>query len=156
MTIDGKFEILNKRFGSVRYDRKVLRKPAHHIAKPLTTINIMIDPKQIVKNYLDIFFGEKFNPEILRPLITNDFCFKGPLMSATNSQEFISKLKALGEEIDMNAEIHKIIIEKNTVVAQYDFLLSNNTRIPACEWYEVREDKISKMLLFCDPKSFFN
>lgn len=115
-----------------------------------------MDSKRIVQNYLDTFFGRKFNPEILKPLLTDDFYFKGPLMTANSAQEFVSKLKAFGEEIDMNAEIHKIVCEGNIVVAQYDFILPNNTYISASEWYEIRDDKISKMLLFCDPKHFLN
>ena len=34
-TIDVKFEIINKRIGSVQFESEVLRKPALHIAKPL-------------------------------------------------------------------------------------------------------------------------
>lgn len=113
-------------------------------------------PKQIVQNYLDIFFGEKFNPIILKPLLTNNFSFKGPLMEAGSSEEFITKLKAFGEEISMNATIHQIVCETNRVVAHYDFILPNDVRVPASEWYEIKDLKISKMLLFCDPKYFLN
>ena len=35
LTIDGKFEIMNKRIGSVQFESEVLRNPALHIAKPL-------------------------------------------------------------------------------------------------------------------------
>ena len=33
LTIDGKFEIINKRIGSVQFESKMLRKPSLHIAK---------------------------------------------------------------------------------------------------------------------------
>ena len=35
LTIDGKFEIMNKRIGSVQFESELLRNPALHIAKPL-------------------------------------------------------------------------------------------------------------------------
>jgi len=38
LTIWLKKENMNKRIGSVQFDRKVLRKPALHIAKPLCAI----------------------------------------------------------------------------------------------------------------------
>ncbi len=113
-----------------------------------------MNPKQVVQNYLDIFFGEKFNPIILKPLLTDDFSFNGPLMEANSSEEFIAKLKHFGEEIEMNATIHKLVCEATTVVAQYDFLLPNKSIVPATEWYEVEDGEISKMLLICDPKHF--
>ncbi len=45
-TIDEKFEIMNKRIGSAQFDRKVLRNPALHIAKPLPPIKKMKTWKQ--------------------------------------------------------------------------------------------------------------
>jgi len=114
-----------------------------------------MNAKQIVQKYLDIFFGERFNPEILKPLLTDNFCFRGTLMEASNSQEFILKLKSFGEEIDMNAKIHKLVCEGNSVVAQYDFISPNGSRVPASEWYDVGGEKIAEMFLFCDSKLFF-
>ncbi len=111
--------------------------------------------KKVVEEYLKVFFGSKLNPESLRFLITEDFYFKGPMMTASNAGEFIAKLKGFNSEIIMNAKIHQIIGEGKTIVARYDFLLPNGISIPASEWYEIEDGKISNMLLFCDPKPFF-
>ena len=113
-----------------------------------------METKQIVLEYLDIFFGDKFNPDILKPLLKEDFTFKGPLMTANSSDEFIAKIKTFGENIEMNGEIHKVVCDGNTVVVQYDFILPNNNSVCASEWYEIKDNKISKMHLFCDPKGF--
>ncbi|QTD38079.1 nuclear transport factor 2 family protein [Polaribacter batillariae] len=115
-----------------------------------------MNTKQIVQNYLDIFFGEKFNPEKLTPLLTEDFHFQGPMMTANSLKEFITNLKTFGSEIKMDSEIFRLVAEKNTVVAHYDFLLPNGRRVPASEWYEIEGEKISKMFLFCDSKLFFD
>ena len=99
-------------------------------------------------------FGDPFHPDILKPLVTDDFAFKGPLMAAASSDEFISKLKILRAKIDMNADIHNVVSGGNTVVAQYCFRLSYGISVPACEWHDIRGGNIGGINQFCDPKHF--
>ncbi len=110
--------------------------------------------KAVVEQYLDIFFNTQLDFKAVRALLTDDFTFQGPLMSADNADDFIMKLRGFGDNIVMNAEIHEVIHDGNTAVARYDFLLPGNIRVPAAEWYTVRNDKIECMYLYRDPKHF--
>ena len=50
-TIDGKFEIMNKRIGSVKFESEVLRITALHRAKPLCG-NCQFSPLSALQMYL--------------------------------------------------------------------------------------------------------
>ncbi len=110
--------------------------------------------KEVVKKYLEIFFNKQLDLNALRDLLTDDFIFEGPMMRAENADDFITKLRGFGEKIEMKAEIHEIIGEANTFVARYDFILPDNVKVPATEWYKVKTNKIECMYLYCDPKNF--
>ncbi len=110
--------------------------------------------KKIVERYLDAFFGEKIDYQTIRSLLTDDFRFQGPLMSANSADEFIQKLKGFGENIGIQADIQMVLDNNNTVVARFDFIIPSGM-VPATEWYIVKDNRISDMHLICDPRLFF-
>lgn len=108
----------------------------------------------VVQAYLDTFFNKQIDFKAVQNLLTDNFTFQGPLMSASSSDDFIEKLKGFGEEFVMKAEFHETICQGDTVVARYEFLLPNGTPVPATEWYKVENGKIKSMILYYDPRSF--
>ncbi|MEM7336897.1 MAG: nuclear transport factor 2 family protein [Chloroflexota bacterium] len=109
--------------------------------------------KECVESYLSAFFGERIDLAKIRTLIADDFTFMGPLMTADSADDYIQKLQAFGENARMQAEIQHILIEGETAVARYDFIMPNG-RVPASEWYRVKDNKLVSMQLTCDPRSF--
>jgi hypothetical protein len=110
--------------------------------------------KSTVERYLGAFFGKQIDYQTIRELLADDFDFQGPLMSANSADEFIQKLKGYGENVGMQADIHLILDNNDTVVARYDFILPSG-RVPATEWYIVKDKQIKEMHLICDPRPFF-
>ena len=113
-----------------------------------------MDAKETVNNYLNLYFSGNVNPEELRRFLTEDLHFEGPLMRADSQNEFIDKLRVFGGTIQAKGTIHEVIAEGNTVVARYDFILGDKSLVPTVEWYQVREGKIAKMYMYCDPRPF--
>jgi hypothetical protein len=106
---------------------------------------------ETVKRYLDAFFGGGPNLETIRNLLTDDFTFQGPLMTASNADDFIKQLEGMGSNMEMQAEIHCLIDDGERVAALYDFR-GPHGNISFAEWYWIKRDKISAIKLHYDPR----
>ena len=111
-----------------------------------------MDAKQVVQAYLAAFFEGGPDIPAMEALLTDDFSFHGPLMSADSAEEFIGELNAMEQPLsDLHAEIHHVIADGDTVAALYDFVTPMG-KMPFAEWYWVRDGKISAIKLHYDPR----
>ena len=111
--------------------------------------------KNVVKNYIAAFFGGGPDLKAVRPLLTDDFTFEGPLMTASSADDFIKQLEGMGPGMEMHAEIHHIIDEGDCAAALYDFL-GPKGKISFAEWYWIKNNKISAIKLHYDPRSLLD
>ena len=107
--------------------------------------------KNIVKKYLDAFFGGGPDLTDVRTLLADDFTFQGPLMTASSADDFIQQLEAMGPGMEMHAEILHLIDEGDCVAALYNFE-GPKGKISFAEWYWVRNNQISAIKLHYDPR----
>ncbi len=52
----------------------------------------------IVRGYFETFFAGRARHSEVRSLLTDDFRFRGPLMSANSADEYVAQLTSLGDE----------------------------------------------------------
>jgi len=109
--------------------------------------------KETVTEYLDAFFGGSPDLDTIRTLLTDDFTFEGPMMTASSADDFIKQLKGMDSNMEMRAEIHYLVDDGDRVAALYDFL-GPTGKISFAEWYWVKGDKISAIKLHYDPRPF--
>ncbi|MCP5098285.1 MAG: nuclear transport factor 2 family protein [Chloroflexi bacterium] len=107
----------------------------------------------VVTQYLAAFFAERIEHVAIRDLLADDFTFQGPLMTADSADDYIQKLQAFGEDAAMQADIHGMWETETAVVVRYDFLIPSG-KVPASEWYQVQDGKITNIQLICDPRPF--
>ncbi len=111
-----------------------------------------MEAKQVVQAYLAAFFTGGPDIAAMRALLTDDFTFHGPLMTADSAEEFIGEITGMEQPMsDLHAEIHHVIADGDTVAALYDFVTPMG-KLPFAEWYWVRGDKISAIKLHYDPR----
>ena len=106
--------------------------------------------RNVVGAYLDAFFKGQPDYDVVRKLLHDDFSFTGPLMTATSADDFITQLKAMGE-MNMRAEIHRLLDDGEYVAALYDFL-GPMRKLSFAEWFRVQDDKIVSSELHYDPR----
>jgi len=113
-------------------------------------------PKEVVRAYLAAFFQGGPDVEAVRALLTDDFTFQGPLMTAGSADDFIAQLTGMSQSMaGLQVEIHHVIADGDadgdTVAALYDFVTPMGN-MPFAEWYWVRGDRISAIKLHYDPR----
>ena len=106
--------------------------------------------RNVVGAYLDAFFKGQPDLDVIRTLLHDDFSFSGPLMTATGADDFIAQLKRMGE-MNMRAEIHRLLDDGEHVAALYDFL-GPTGKLSFSEWFRVQDDKIVSSKLHYDPR----
>jgi hypothetical protein len=109
-------------------------------------------PKAIAQRYFDAFFSGGPDLDAVGALLTDDFRFSGPLMSADSAEDFIAKLRGMGGEHAMRAELREAIAEGERVVLLYDFLGPGGSKLPFFEAYRIRGEKICEIELSYDPR----
>jgi len=107
--------------------------------------------KSVVKKYLAAFFSGGPDLKAVHALLTKDFTFQGPLMTASSADDFIEQLKGMGPGMEMHADILHVIDKSDCVAALYDFM-GPEGKISFSEWYWIRDDKISAIKLHYDPR----
>lgn len=108
--------------------------------------------EDLVKNYMELFFSENTNYEEIRKLLCDGFAFSGPLLNASNADQYIETLKAMGS-VNMKININSIISHLNEVAVLYDFVTPFGNH-PTVEWFWIDNNKISAIKLLNDPRPF--
>ncbi len=106
--------------------------------------------ESIVREYFTTFFGAEPDLHALRELLTDDFCFKGPLLESTSADEYIGQLKGLGIG---GLKAHNLIFatHDDRVAVLYELVMPFGT-ISTTEWFWIRGGKISRIELLNDPR----
>jgi hypothetical protein len=89
----------------------------------------------------------------VRSLLTDDFSFCDPLMSADSAEGYVERLIALGDDLELHAEVRHLIGEGDEVAALVD-LQGPSGPITYAQWFTMREGKIAKLEVVYDPRAF--
>ncbi|GJL79931.1 MAG: hypothetical protein NPINA01_29200 [Nitrospinaceae bacterium] len=110
-----------------------------------------MEPIQLALKFMDIFFpGE--NLEKLRPLLADDFSFSGPFYQFDSAEDYIKSI-----EVDPPKEFQYKIIrsfeDDSSACLIYEFI-KPGVSTPMAQWFEVKDGKISRILLIFDAGAF--
>ncbi len=108
----------------------------------------------VVREFLRQLFSGKIELAQVRSLLTDDFTFRDPLMSADGADDYISQLKALGEGLTLQGDVRAIVGEGDVVAALVDFE-GPSGKIAYAQWFTLRDGKISRLEVIYDPRPFF-
>jgi ketosteroid isomerase-like protein len=109
----------------------------------------------IVRAYFEKFFSGVARHSEVRSLLTDDFSFRDPLMSADSAEDYVQQLKALGDELELHAVVRHLIGDGNEVAALVDFQSPSGPTTYA-QWFTMREGKIAELEVVYDPRAFLN
>lgn len=108
--------------------------------------------EQLVLNYLNCFFSSPIDFEELQSYLHKEFSFEGPLMTAESQSEYIEKIKYLMSG-GLSYELESLIAKEKEVSVKY-LLITPFGTFPTVEWFTIKDDKISNIQLFTDPRPF--
>ena len=108
-------------------------------------------PLELALQYMDIVFRGK-NMDALRPLFASDFTFKGPLYEFDTAEGYIQSLASDPLE-GFDYQIIRAFEEESSACLVYQFS-KPGVSVPMAQLFEIREDKISKILLVFDTGAF--
>lgn len=108
--------------------------------------------KNVVSEYLEIFFSETPDLKALRNLLADKFWFAGPLLSAHSADDYIAQLRAqnLG---GLQAQSIMYAEHDNGVAVLYE-LITPIGKMPTSEWFWLRDSQILGIRLLNDPRPF--
>lgn len=112
-----------------------------------------MDNQTLIKEYFQRFFSGPAHPSDMREYLTEDFIFRGPLMSAESAADYIQQLEAYGDEFEIYAKVRKIIEQGDTVAALVDFQGPGGV-IRYAQWFDLRDGKICRLEVIYDPRPF--
>jgi hypothetical protein len=90
--------------------------------------------------------------DAVRPLLTDDMTFRGPLGATDGADAYVSGLKGLANAVD-GANPTAVITNGDDVCIVYDLVVGDD-RIPTAGWYQFREGRICAVRAFFDPRPF--
>lgn len=87
----------------------------------------------------------------LRHLLTDDFCFRGPMDRADGPDEFVELIRRTASAFSGAAfsDVRRLV-DGDHAVCLYQFELGG-TRVPMAEAFEVRDAHIARVDLYFDP-----
>lgn len=105
---------------------------------------------KLVKTYLDIFFSQPPDLTAMRALLTDDFWFSGPLLTANSADDYIAQLRAMNLG-GLQAKSMTFAQHEDGVAVLYE-MLTPAGQIPTTEWFWIRESRIAGIKLLNDPR----
>ena len=107
----------------------------------------------LIKRYFATFFQGPARHSEVRNWLSDDFVFSGPLMSAESADDYVQQLTAMGDEMELYAEIRQMVAEDETVAVLVDFKSPVGV-IPYAQWFTLRDAKIARLEVIYDPRPF--
>lgn len=107
----------------------------------------------LIESYFDTFFQGPARHADVRNWLSDDFVFSGPLMSAESADEYVQQLTAMGDEMELYADIRKMVSEGDMVAVLVDFKSPAGV-IPYAQWFQIRAGKITHLEVIYDPRPF--
>lgn len=108
---------------------------------------------EMIRRYFKKFFSGKARHSEVRDLLTDDFCFRDPLMSADSANDYVQKLINLGDELELHAEVRRLVSDGEEVAALVDFQ-GPAGMVTYSQWFTIRDGKIARLEVTYDPRSF--
>ena len=107
-------------------------------------------PLDLALRYMEIFYtGEKIDK--LNEILDEDLYFTGPLFKFDSAEDYINSLKKDPPE-GMNYEIIKSFEDENSACIIYRFF-KGIISTKMVQLFEVKDDKINKIILVFDTKT---
>ncbi len=108
----------------------------------------------VVRAYHDAF--SKKDLTALRAVLSDDFTFHGPMMTAASGDEFVSQFEHF--PFTMQFDSSRMIVDGDNVAHLFDFVViaPAEGRVRMCECFEVKDGKIKSSELYFDPATFPN
>ena len=110
---------------------------------------------EIVQSYLDQFFSGRAKHSEVRELLTDDFTFRDPLMSADSADDYTNQMKQLGDEMELYSTAREIVGNGNTVAALVEFQGPAGAMTYSM-WFTLRDGKFSRIESVYDPRPFMS
>ena len=107
----------------------------------------------VVRDYFRRFFSGKARHSDVRQLLTDDFKFSDPMMSASSADEYVGQLKSFGDVLDMHVDVKQVVGEGDIVAALVDFS-GPAGKMAYAQWFTFRNGKISALQVIYDPRPF--
>ena len=113
-----------------------------------------MEPKQIVKAYLEAMFGGGNDFDRARTLLADNLRYEGPMLEAANADDFMNQMRALAKQVPaaMKASIRHIIGEGSRVAALYEFTVPHPVLF--AEWFEIADGKIAAIAIVHDTRPY--
>ena len=108
-------------------------------------------PLELVNRYLEIFYSGE-NIQDLSQLFTNDLKFNGPFYTFGSAKDYISSLLSDPPK-DFKYSILYTYENETSACIIYQFSKPGVT-LPMTQYFEVKNEKISKILLIFDTGKF--
>lgn len=109
----------------------------------------------VVRDYFDTFFSGPARHSDVRAFITGDFTFRGPMMSADSADEYVEQLRAMGDEMELYAEVRELVASGDTVAVLVDVQGPTGT-IPYAQWFTMQNGRIARLDVVYDPRPFLD
>lgn len=107
----------------------------------------------IVRSYFETFFSGEARHSEVRSLLTDDFRFRGPLMTADSADDYVAQLTSLGDEMELHADVRKLVGDGDVVAALVDFQGPAGPMTYA-QWFTLRDGRFSSLEVVYDPRPF--
>lgn len=108
---------------------------------------------EIVRDYLERFFSGKARHSEVRGMLTDDFIFRDPMMSADSADDYIGQLKKLGDELELHARARAIVGDGDTVAALVDFQGPAGPMAYSM-WFTLKDGRFARLETLYDPRPF--
>lgn len=108
---------------------------------------------EIVRSYLEQFFSGRARHSQVRELLTDDFTFRGPMMSADSADDYVDQLKKLGDEMELHARVRSIVGQGEIVAALVEFQGPEGPMAYSM-WFTVKGGKFAGIESIYDPRPF--
>jgi hypothetical protein len=113
--------------------------------------------KTLVENYIKFFKQQNRSFDDLRPLLSENFKFSGPIGSFANRDAFLMDLKRDPLRIS-DIKIHHILVDGDHASALYEVQSSDPQiqKVLISEWYTTEKNKISSLFSIYDATEIKN
>jgi ketosteroid isomerase-like protein len=109
----------------------------------------------VIRSYFNRFFSGRVRHSEVRSLLTDDFTYRDPLMSADSADEYVDQLTALGDEMEVRSDVRELVGGGDVVAALVDFHGPAGIIVYA-QWFTMREGKIARLETVYDPRPFLD
>lgn len=112
-------------------------------------------PREAVETYLDAFYREQKDYEVIESLLADDFQFVGPMATFKGREAFMRFIRDIGPQKNQ-IDVKCILAEGDEVAVFHDFRSETPVigPLPFAEWYSLKNGRIQSLRLYFDAREF--